>query len=274
MTRRLLLAGAASILLLAAQLGCKGTQKPPKFDPEANSGPDAKRAGATLIQVNKQYTDTVDYDKGDRTDWKMVELKGSPGPLDVELHWDNALVDLTVDVFDGIGVQLMSSPPNSGESVKHLTVQIQEPGTYYIRIQAPKAGVSTDYTVRADWNGEGAPPPPPPPTPTPDPDPKPKPKPKPGPKPARVSKGTPEGSLQGRIVGAHAEGGGTVLYLDKGASAGVKEGQNGWILEGPSGYTESGTFSITKVVDDGRSVAKTSLKSIGRNTRIAINTGK
>lgn len=274
---RLVLAGSASLLLLAAQLGCKGTAKPPKFDPEQNSGPDAKRAGAMLIEVNKQYTDTVDFDKGDRTDWKMVELKGTPGPLEVELHWDNALTDLTVDVFDGIGVQLQSSPPNSGESVKHLTVPIQElPGNYYIRIQAPKAGATSDYTVKADWNGEASAPPPPP-DPVPDKDPKPKPpKPKPGPKPVRVSKGTPEGSLQGRIVGAHGEGGGTVLYLDKGAAAGVKEGQNGWILEGGSGFSvvDGGTFSITKVVDDGRSVGKTSLKSIGRNTRIAINTGK
>jgi len=266
---------AAALFLLACLPGCpkKGPDNAKKLDADTNSGPDAKRAGATPIEVNKPYTDTVDFDKGDKTDWKSVDLKGRPGPLDVDIHWDNALTDLTIDVFDGIGVQIASSPPNSGESVKHLSVPIQELGTYYIRVQAPKAGATSDYTVEAKWTVEAPPPPPPVEEPAVDKAPKHKDKtPKP-PKPAKVRGGSPEGGLQGRIVGAHAEGGGTVLYLDKGAAAGVKEGQNGWILDGPSGFTVLGTLKITKVVDDGRSIAVTSTK-IGRNNRIGINTGK
>src|SRR5947199_6769964 len=95
-------------LLLSLSVGCpkKTVEKPPTFDPEANSGPDAKRSGAQPIEVNKQYTDNVDFDKADRTDWKQLDLKGKPGPLQVEVHWDNALSDLDVDVYDDFGQQI------------------------------------------------------------------------------------------------------------------------------------------------------------------------
>ena len=75
--RRLPLVLSASLLLtLAAGCPKKEAEKPSAFDPEANSGPDAKRSGATQIEPNKQYTDNVDFDKADRTDWKSIELKG------------------------------------------------------------------------------------------------------------------------------------------------------------------------------------------------------
>ena len=94
------------------------------------------------------------------------------------------------------------------------------------------------------------------------------------PKPPKKSKGKAEDGLQGRVVSARKEGDGMVLFIDKGRSAGVAEGQNGWILEGPSGYTEFGTFTISAVVDENRSIGKTSLKSLAKNNRISINVGK
>ena len=57
--------------------------------------------------------------------------------------------------------------------------------------------------------------------------------------------------------------------------AGVKVGNSGTILEGPGGANAlaGGTFNITQVIDESKSVAHTPLKSIGRNTRVSINTG-
>ena len=263
---RTLRAFLASSLLVAAAAGCRSGSK---FNPEANSGPDAKRAGAQLLEFDRAVPDRVDFDQADRSDWRFFEVR-SAGTVTVELKWENGLTDLNIDCFDGIGVLIAPSPANSGESIKTMQIPIPEAGTYYVRVQAPAAGSASNYTIEVHGaKGEAEP--------TPREPAKhraassaPK-----APRPTR-SKGSPENALQGRIVGAHAEGGGTVLYLDKGASAGVKEGQNGWILDGPSGFSilEGGTFTITSVVDDGRSVAKTGLKSINRNTRVAINTGK
>ena len=54
------------------------------------------------------------------------------------------------------------------------------------------------------------------------------------------------------------------------------EGNSGRILDGSSGETtlEGGSFTVTKVVDEHKSIAKTQLRSIGRNTRVTINVAK
>jgi hypothetical protein len=52
-------------------------------------------------------------------------------------------------------------------------------------------------------------------------------------------------------------------------------GNTGTVLDGPAGANplSGGTFSVIQVLDEKRSVAKTGLKSIGRNIRVSINTG-
>ena len=259
--------------------GCK--PKPPEtpkiIDADFDSGPDSKRSGALPMPINTPVTDNVNFDKGDQTDWKVLELKGKPGILAVEAHWDNAASDLNVDVFDSLGTQIASSPQGSGNPEKKLVVQIEQLGVYYLRVQAPRPHDNTDYTLVAKWDApvvEEAPAAAPP-------------KKEEHHKEARTPSahreprkkgggGRPEDGVQGRIVSTYHEGGNTVLYLDKGAAAGVAEGQNGWILDGPSGASplDNGGFTVTKVVDDGRSVAKTKLNSVGKNTRVSINTGK
>lgn len=266
----------ASLALCLGALGCqKKDDGKPSANGDANSGADANRSGATLILVNKDYTDRVDIKAGDQTDWKMVELKGKSDALTVDIRWDNAQADVALDAFDPSGAQIASSPQNAGVPAKKLIVPIENtPGTYYLRIQSltPKEG--TDYTLNAHWEGvEGKEPvaaeepkprprpqhtTPPPSTPT-------------TPKPRKAGKGKAEDGLQGRVVSARKEGEGMVLFIDKGKAAGVSEGQNGWILEGPSGFTEFGTFTVSAVVDDNRSIGKTSLKSIGKNNRVSIN---
>jgi hypothetical protein len=82
--------------------------------------------------------------------------------------------------------------------------------------------------------------------------------------------------LQGRVVSSYREGAMTVLHLDKGSAAGIQVGQTGWVLDGPTGATplDGGSFTVVQVVDEMRSIARTSLHSLGRNTRVSINTGR
>ena len=256
--------------------GCKPRppETPKAMDADFESGSDFRRSGARAMPINTPVTDSVNYDKGDQTDWKALELKGKPGVLSIEAHWDNAASDLSVDVFDSLGTQIASSPQASGTPEKKMVVQIEQPGVFYLRMQAPRAHDNTDYTLVARWDepGDEAPAP----TARKE-EHKREPRPMVHREPRKKSGGgRPEYGVQGRIVSTYHEGASTVLFLDKGAAASVAEGQGGWILEGPSGASplEGGNFTITKVVDDSRSVAKTSLKSVGKNTRVSINTGK
>ncbi len=265
--------------LVAIGCGPKKLDSKPPPDMDFNSGPDGKRTGAMRIEVNKLTApDEVNYDKGDQTDWKMVELRGKPGLLTVVLHWDNGNSDMNVDLYDGMGTNIASSPgPQPGAQEKQLLAQIDQPAVYFIRVIAPKTHDGSIYTLEVKWDE----PPPPPPkvaeeTPVEEPAEK---------KPKKVhhvehhehashaAKFDPDSGVQGHIVGKAQEGDGLKLFIDKGSAAGVKVGQNGTVLDGPSGATalDGGSFSVIEVKGDNRCVARTSLHSLGKNNRASIN---
>ena len=267
MSNRTLCLMAAAALSLAAVggMGCKKSKPDtrPKFDADARSGLDGKRSGAITIEVNKVVTDDVNFDGQDQTDWKQVELKGKPGILTVELHWDRAEADLNCDVFNSFGEQIAASPgPQAGAQQKKVIVEVSNLGVYFLRIQAAKRGDYSVYTLEAKWDGEVAPPPTPPPVETP--------KEPVGKKPIvkrtssapKERKFDPDRGVQGRIVSSYREGGQLVLHIDKGSAAGVKVGNSGAVLDGPQGSNrlEGGDFSIVQVIDESKSVAKTGLK--------------
>ena len=281
MMRRPLLATAAGLSLWACLLGCpKKPDQKPQVDPDANSGPDALRSGALKIEVNKvSPPDDVNFDKQDMTDWKAVDLTGRPAQLTVFLRWDNVNSDINVDVFDAVGNQLISSPgPAPGTTEKKVAVDIvQVPATYYIRVTAPKTKDGSVYTVEPKWEGEVQAMPQVPQEPPPEVKPTPKPKVHSEPKPKKEKGSTAEQiaekGLQGRIRSASKEGDGMVLYIDKGSAAGVKAGQRGTILDGPNGANPlpGAMFTIENVVDENKCTAKTSLRSLGKNNRVAID---
>ncbi len=261
----------AAALLLA---GCHADVKPtPTVDPDRDSGPDRQRSGAREMPVNRPVTDDVSYAKGDATDWKVVQLAGAPGLLEVRLAWDNANADLNVDVFDAYGQQVASSPGLSPGAVEKKVLVDAKPGTWFIRVSAPRAEDASVYTLGASWQGaapsaisstEPTPTPTPPP---PNPD-----QPATDAPPATDTPQSDEDGVEGRVVTSYREGGDLVLHIDKGAAAGVKVGTTGFVLDGPSGegHLDGGAFTITKVVDASRSVARCALKSIGRNNRVVL----
>jgi hypothetical protein len=254
--------------------GCKDKFPPPGFDPEKRSGPDAKRSGAQLLKTNKPKTDEVSYRQQDRTDWYVVTLRGQPNVMATEIHWDNAKSDLMVDVFDEFGKQISASPTRSpGMTQKSLLTQIDKPGVYYVRVSAAKPEDGSVYTMEAKWDSqEVVEVPPTPPTPPPV-----KPDPPTRVKHVRPDKPEPDRpaleTIQGHIVNAYkSEGGSMTIHIDKGSSAGVKVGQSGTILSGPSGEDplSGGGFKVIQVLDGSRSVGRCQLSSVGKNTRVAI----
>lgn len=262
----------------------------PSFDADLNSGADKIRNGAQRISVNTVSADDVSFEKQDQTDWKQVELKGKPGILQAELRWDNVNADLNIAIFNSFGEEMAASPgPAPGLQKKEVAIEVTQLGVYYLRIQAAKKSDFSVYNVTARWGGGGEEPvataqplvdnsvTPPPPPPELNETKKPRHKssgePKPAPKPKAKNY---DNGVQGRVVSSYREGGTLTLHIDKGSAAGVKVGSSGALLDGPSGSNplEGGTFTITQVIDEGKSVAKTNLKSLGRNTRVSILTGK
>jgi hypothetical protein len=259
--------------LCVSVVGCKKDQPPKElpFDADARSGPDGKRAGARTLRPNTPVTDEVNFQKQDQTDWYTIQLAGKPGVLTTDVTWDNGGSDVMVDIFDEAGTQVSASPARATTFIKekHLLTQIERLGTYFIRVTAPNKPDGSVYTMVAKWEepvvGEPAP------TPT--------------KKKKEVVKKEetvrPDGmsahekadnSVQGRIVSAYNDGNALTLQIDKGTAAGIKVGMSGAVLEGSSGEDplEGGAFKIVEVVGPSKCLAKASIKSIGKNTRVVI----
>lgn len=262
-------------LVIAAGCGPKSGSKTPKdnYDADARSGPDAKRSTAQQLPVNKPHTDEVSYQNQDKTDWYQVELKGNTGVLTTLINWDNAGSDVNIDVFDAFGAQIAASPVRGkGEKQKKLYTQIDKPGTYFVRVTAPARPDGTVYTMEAQWQEPPAvvatPVAPPPPEVVEE-----KPKPRHEPRPPRERPERPAGeTVQARVVSAYREGNNLMMYIDKGSSAGIKPGDSGTVLQGSGGEDplDGGGFKIVKVIDANKSIGSATLRSIGKNNRVAI----
>jgi hypothetical protein len=78
--------------------------------------------------------------------------------------------------------------------------------------------------------------------------------------------------VQARVVSAYREGNSLMMYIDKGSSAGIKPGDSGTVLQGTGGEDplDGGSFKIVKVIDANKCIGAASLRSIGKNNRVAI----
>jgi hypothetical protein len=268
---RLLRLGFAALLALGAP-GCKSkNQNDAKFDADAKSGPDGARSGARVVRTNVPVTDEVNFKAQDKTDWYQVELRGKPGILTCFVKWDQMESDVAVDVFDELGKQLSASAPRGkGQKEKQLLTQIDKPGTYFVRVTAPTEKDATQYTLEARWE-EPKPeniaiaivePPPE----------EPKPKRPKEPKEPVEKPEAPANSIQGRIVSAYRDGENYVLQIDKGSAHGIKVGMSGTVLNGPAGEDaiDGGELKIFQIVGPTKSLARSGVKSLGKNNRVSI----
>ena len=259
-----LLAGAGA----ACKKNVKNTHNGP--DPDTNSGPDAKRGGAKLMYVNKAETDSVSWPKLLRTKWKRIDIQvpGVQNIMDCELRIDNTGADINIDVFNSLGTQIGFSPGPAPNKLKKLAVQIDELGTYFVRMQTAQPKDESDWSVICAWEEQTAPPDPA--------------QPKAhgrSPKKAVIVATKPESyqdkvdnGTEGRILQSFRENGQMTLFIDKGVAAGVHEGTEGTVLEGRSGrqVLEGGGFKVIQVQDDSRCKANSSVRSIGKNNRVVL----
>lgn len=264
------------LLLLSLLVGAAGCPPPPErpknFDPDEKSGPDAARANAQPLPLDVPITDFVSYRKRDRTDWKVIEVPAPRGTLSVKLRWDDTQSELMLAVFDGLGVEVIQGTRTDGQrKTVEWSVDAEQP-RYYVRVTAPLDGYESSYSLLAKWTDSqaGAVTTPVQPVQT----------------PPQTTAETPveqpvEPStpgdvtdwLQGRIVTSYREGSFLMLHLDKGSAAGVKVGTRGVILQGPSGAIplEGSEFTVERVVDGTKCIAKSRAGAAGKNLRVAIN---
>ena len=74
------------------------------------------------------------------------------------------------------------------------------------------------------------------------------------------------------MVSAYREGAALMMYIDKGSAAGIKPGDAGIVLQGSGGEdpVDGGTFKVVKVIDANKCVGSASIRSLGKNNRVAI----
>ena len=269
-------------LLVMTACGPKSGSKTPKdgADADERSGPDQKRSSAQKLDINKPHTDEVSYQNQDRTDWYEIDLKGQAGVLTTLINWDNANSDVNIDVFDAFGAQIAASPVRGkGEKQKKLFTQIDKPGTYFIRVTAPTRSDASVYTMEAQWQEPAAVAvtTPPPHDDTLSPEDKPKPRHAREPREPREPREKPTGeSIQARVVSVYREGAALMMYIDKGSAAGIRPGDSGVVLQGSGGEEplDGGSFKVLKVIDANKCVAAASIRSIGKNNRVAITVSR
>jgi uncharacterized protein with von Willebrand factor type A (vWA) domain len=122
---------------------------PPSDDPDANSGPSAKRGGAILTSLGKAYVDSVSWPMQKRTRWFRINIEKRlvQDILECGLRIENAGTDLNVDIFNSLGTQIGFSPGPAPNHFKKLAVQIDDLGAYFIRIQATQPKDESVFTI-------------------------------------------------------------------------------------------------------------------------------
>lgn len=246
--------------------------------PPNETGDDDDRLKAKDAPINEPIDDKVSFAK-DKNDWRKVILTGRHGIATFELHWDEPMSDLDLDIFDAFGERIGQSPRRlAGSQVKKILVELN-PGLIYYRVSATHPADKSIYTVALKWGGGARTPKPP--------------KeeksdthpaaaggaePAAGGPPAAAPAPTPfamdPSKLVGGIAAAYREGSGLVIYLDKGSKAGVRVGMTGNVLDGAEGdkLVDGATIVIKEIIDSEKAVAHSSFtKSLGKNNRFVLN---
>ncbi|MCP4399719.1 MAG: hypothetical protein GY801_20740 [bacterium] len=166
------------------------------IDPDRNSGMNRLASGAQVLPLNGSVTgESIDFDKGDRSDWFRVVVREKGGTL-TYLAQQYQGQDTT------LGVELYYSPKTyrtldennplttfslRGKDEASHSIEDAEPGVYYAKVFAKGAGDTSSYKISTQFVSAGGRTPSPAPIPavpskraTPTPTPTPTPEPEPG----------------------------------------------------------------------------------------------
>jgi hypothetical protein len=278
------------------------------FTSNGDPDSDGTRGESKEGKPNEAFNDEVGKKKLDYADWKKWQLEGKPQAIKVKLRWDDPKAELTVEVFDAFGESVASNMGKHKAPERLLTTTIVQPGLYYTKVSCMQSGkdfIGTQYTMKLMWEGAPAPGPASAATPAapacngPPCVPGQIPCGQPG-QPAcaagQVSCCPPQGPMaQGAaqppagpnypvagdpkhprckvVQSVRDDDGSLLLFLDRGSDAGFRVGGKGTLLQGKDGDIplDGGEFTITKVIDKQKSVAKCYVSSVGKNNRARVD---
>lgn len=268
----------------------------------SNSGKDQRAKGAKTIKLEEgegRVRDIVTYPGGDRVDWKKLELPdGEMGRLEIRTTFKGARpgMDVAFNVYDEWFNRVGRVKP--GKDKKRVKIKNAR-GMYYVEVYAPRRSDAVKYSLRvrfkkndpkkqladADLLAQIDDPPALPSVPKPvEPDPNapgpgvgpgpvgPGPGPV-GPQPDPVDPDPAVSSVTAKVVKVQvATGGGVIVTLNRGSSAGVDRGWSGNVLQGSgNSLLDGGEFKVIKVTKS-ESVAKIklTLDQVKANPRVLL----
>ncbi|MBI4552364.1 MAG: protein kinase [Candidatus Latescibacteria bacterium] len=117
-----------------------------EIDPEANSGQDAQPAGARPLPLNGNGRGSVDYGRGDRSDWWRVVLPGK-GTLTVTLTGYRASADLQLELYDRTGTARLGESTADRSSREELSLDLEDGGPYLVKVYADASDDASPYEL-------------------------------------------------------------------------------------------------------------------------------
>jgi hypothetical protein len=116
------------------------------MNPDANSGPDADPEGAKALPVNGGSRGSVDYGRGDRTDWWRITPPG-PGVLTVTLIGRETSASVALELYDRSGEDLLSKGRSAGSGREELTIDLPGQDTYLVKVFAETEEDAAEYQL-------------------------------------------------------------------------------------------------------------------------------
>jgi hypothetical protein len=242
-------------LLLLAPAGCSGGNH------EVNSGGDAARETAATLELGKEVEDSVNFNDGDRTDWKTFEVPGA-GKIGVDVMWGNASARCGFRVIGAAGEDVKRLDTIGGDPRKIVKWDVPGAATFFLRFQCEDEGDYSAYLLKVTFLPVAGPPATSPDDGSDDDDDTTS---DDGPAVDGAKPATP--GLLGEIKKMTKGKKGTLLTIDKGSAEKVSVGMTGEILG-----IEDATFTVLKVAAKS-CTAETTLdaKSIGENVVVRFH---
>lgn len=114
--------------------------------PDGKSGGDGERHQAKIIKVGQQESDSVNYGKGDRTDWRKLDLEDS-GFLTIIVDLDDPKANVEVGLYNCYGKIINKILHRKDDPSQIVLTNEVGPGRYFIKVQAVGETDKTGYGI-------------------------------------------------------------------------------------------------------------------------------
>ena len=127
-------------------------------DPNRNSGEDGYRHQAKGVKAKLKeqggvefelFLDSVDYDIGDASDWRYVDIP-MRGILTMVCGFDNINAKTVINIKDATG-RTLATQRHEGEPKQEATAKV-DLGRYYLEVTATEEGSKTQYTCQPSFD--------------------------------------------------------------------------------------------------------------------------